>query len=194
MGGSYGNILAIGATGDGIVEALGNDPAYLASFDGAVAVFSEAAVMDTMSRAIEISALVAGDIIGFSVFDDDVLGCVLCRAGEVIAEVTVPSLEDYAGISADELELMAEAFGEAAPGAGNVDDPVGFVNGVGRGDARQALGVLGDDYGGDRVVATERHRDLLAALALPTAIAGWDYYQFEAGIDGFEGDAQLVSG
>lgn len=159
MGGSYGHILALGLTSESVVVALGNDPAYLASFGDAVAIFSEGAAVDTVSRAVEMSALVAGDIVGFSVFDDDVLGCALCRCGEVVAEVTVPTMDDHAGISADELELMAEVLGEAAPGAGNTDDVAGFVNGVGRGDARQALDVLDEDYGGDQISATERHRD-----------------------------------
>jgi len=189
MGGSYGHLLGIGLRRQALVDVLGDDPAYVASFGDVIALFSEAAAIDTLSRAVELSALVDGDIVAFSVFDDDVLACGLCRHGQVVAEVTVPSLEDYVGISADELELMAEFMGEAPPGAGNADDPLGFVHGVGRGDVRQALAVLSDAYGEDRVFATDRHRDLLAALELPTAIAGWDYFQFEAGIEGFEGEA-----
>ena len=194
MGGSYGNILAIRTTREAMVAALGNDPAYLATFGHTVVVFSESAAVDTMSRALEISRLVKCDIIGFAVVDDDLLGCVLCRGGQAVAEVTVPAIEDYMGISADELELMAEAMGEAAPGAGNTDDPAGFVNGVARGDLRGALAILSDDYGDDdHIAATDRHRALLQALELPTATAGWDYYRFDAGIEGFEGEARQVA-
>ena len=195
MGGSYGHVLAIGCSRDEVAEVVGNDPTYLATFDDVIAIFSQAAVEDTMSRCIELSAQLDGDCVGFFVFDDDVLACVHCRSGDALAEVTVPTMAEYAGIDEDELALMAEMFDEDQPTAGSTDDPVAFVTGLGRGDQQRAIAVLGTDFGGgDHVSATARHRELLEALELPTSVAGWDYYAIEADGQGFEGEASLVRG
>jgi|GEM_PF-5365228 len=185
MGASDGQLLALGASRADIVEALGNEPAYLASLETSTVIFSRTAAMDPHGAAVELSRLLPNDVLAFFVHDDDILACALCRGGETIAEVSVPTVEEYAGIDADELELMAEYLDEDVPSEGSQNDPTGFVMGVGTGDLKQALHVLSDE--GLREMATDRYRDLLAALELPTAIAGWSYYAFEQGIDGFEG-------
>ncbi len=195
MGDTYGHVIALTTSVEAVSRALGNEPAFISAIDDTVLVFSEGAVSDSETVAAELSAATNTTVVGFSVLDDVVLAGALCQHGEIIASVAVPTLDDYVGIDADELELMAEYLGESVPDAGSTSEPTSFVMGVGATDPRRALVVLSDSYdNGAPVSATNRHRDLLAALGLPEAAAGWDYYRFENGTAGFEGPPPIRVG
>jgi len=187
MGGSYGHMLVVGATAQTIASAFDKDPAYLIPFQDSVAVFTEFAAADAESAAIELSSRVAATVFAFAVLDDDVLAGGVCRAGETVAQFMVPTLEEYHGIDHDEMELMGEYLGEETPGAGTESDPVGFVLAADSGDPRAARKVL-ERTG---VTATERHAELLDALGLPSAIAGWDFDSIAPDVSGFTGPSPI---
>ena len=178
MGSTYVNVTVVGPDHDEVIEALGDNAAFVsATVDDATVIAAAVDEMDGMGQGMTAQALsgalgcVALEVL---VFDEDLLQYQLFVGGD---------LADAGAYPAEIAEEMSMG-GDEVP----VGDPVALVDRLGRGDAAEVARVLSDDA--DFVFATDRHHALVEALGLPVAAVGWGYrYLIEEGAgrpEGFE--------
>lgn len=185
MGSTYENLIALRASREAVVAALGAEPALVAGpVNGAVVVFHDDSGLQPPHRvAGPLSTALRGTVLWFGVFHDDALACQVWRDGALVAEATMPDPGDWFGLGAefgDEIQEAAERLGVPSTEQEGIDALINILQ-------PEDPALVRDVLGGDVAVATERHRLLLAALGLPTFSAGWGRrYLLAAGTD-YEG-------
>ncbi|MCP3938112.1 MAG: hypothetical protein GY708_22425 [Actinomycetia bacterium] len=185
MGGSYEHLLALETSAAETAELLAGQDGWIAGDGATVAVFVRSeSLADPSILTSSVSTLLNTPVLRFSVFDDDVLTCELWREGELVADVSVPDMFEYAD-TPEELAMLGIDVATS-----ETSGPEPFVNVLARGERAQALALLtdpADALGTTRVYATDLHRELLKALDLPTFAVGWDFFGLEAVGDQYEG-------
>ncbi|MFN0026355.1 MAG: hypothetical protein ACKV2O_04090 [Acidimicrobiales bacterium] len=179
MGSSYENLMVLGGSEARVRQVLaGTGSLMTAEAGGVLVVFHEERMGD---EGLLEALSAAATVLHFAVLDDDLLLCGLWRGGELRYEICVPDPARYFG---EELDGPDGAEpGGADDGTGVERSARAYAIGVGSGDPERAIGVLDGDY----VFATERHRDLLEALGLPTFVAGWGLQYLTDQRDNYDG-------
>jgi hypothetical protein len=169
MGATYANVTVVGTTGPAVVDALGDEPAFVADAgDGTVVVFAEADEDGGFSAGITarlLSAAVAAPALEVSVFDEDLLQYQVCVGGETVTD----------GLSPIEVAEEMIGPGEVMPAT----DPERLVAVLGRGDPAAVRRVLNADM----VFATDRHAQFATALGLPDWAAARGFRYLDDGED-----------
>lgn len=190
VGAFYSNLVVVGSNGDEVLAALAGTTALCSTGEAEpIAVFPDDGDGMIDSAAAALSARIDANILAATVHDDDLLICSVWRNGEVVAQAIVPDPAVVFDFDPSDVEGFDDAVG--APGvAPTVESVEAVVDAIGRGDRARAIEVLTDDY----ALATERHRDLLAALDLPTFPAGWGHrYLNGSDSDGYDGPTLIAS-
>jgi hypothetical protein len=157
MGSFYTNVTLFGTDLDAAVGAIPG-PAFAGALeDDVVVVYAAADDLGESVAGPALSAALGCVALTVSVHDDDLLAFWVHRAGELVTAGIVPDPDDVFGPEVD----MAPVPPDAAA----------LVAALGRGDEDAVRSALDRDY----VFASDQHRDLCTALALPTTPVGWGF-------------------
>ena len=175
MGNFYANLTVVGPDESAVIAALGSHPAFVAPTNEKATVVFHADEEETLpSLGQELSRTLSASVLGVTVHDDDFLGVLLWVDGDVVYETTVPDPAEYFDMPPGALT--------GTPSDHRHDSGV-LVSALGRGERAAVDEVLGGDY----VFATERHRALTNALALPVTAVGWGYRYLQEDLERFVG-------
>ena len=170
MGASYASVIVLGSD-EPAVAATCSRPAFIASDDAAVVVFTDEDDTGGEPTAGAISQALSCRTLFISVHDSDLFVVQVYANGSLTFEGCVPDPVDYFG---EDLGIF-----EPAPPM----SPEELVVAVGRGSVDDVRDCLFGDY----VFAEERHSDLLKALGLPTWSVGHGFRYLDWGDSPYEG-------